>query len=95
MESMNKELNKLSKSIAGFTVRNVLQKHNITSDESIINKLSGEQREELRNIAENLDSLVNDFVANNNQESVEKGAESVESPIRELMKKINKKESGR
>ncbi|UOQ49677.1 hypothetical protein MUN88_06240 [Gracilibacillus caseinilyticus] len=95
MESMNKELNQLSKSIAGFTVRNVFQKHNITNDESVINKLSDEQRDELKNIAKNLDSLVNDFVSNNKQESVKKGAESVESPIRELMKKINKKESGR
>ncbi len=91
---MNQELKELSKSIAGVTVASVLNKHKITNEESITNELSEEQKQELRNIAENLESLVGDFTAKNKPENVKKELDSVESPIRQLMKKVNKKESG-
>lgn len=91
---MNQELEKLSKSLAGVTVTSVLKKHKITNEESITNQLSEEQKQELRNIAENLESLVGDFTSKNKPENVKQELDSVESPIRELMKKVNKKESG-
>ncbi|SFL73309.1 hypothetical protein SAMN04487943_103333 [Gracilibacillus orientalis] len=94
MEEMNQELEKLSKSLAGVTVTSVLKKHKITNEESITNQLSEEQKQELRNIAENLESLVGDFTSKNKPENVKQELDSVESPIRELMKKVNKKESG-
>jgi hypothetical protein len=92
---MNQELKKLSKSLAGVTVTSVLKKHKITNEETITNQLSQDQKQELKNIAENLESLVGDFTAKNKPENFKKELDSVESPIRELMKKVNKKESGK
>ncbi len=94
MEEINQELSKLSKSLAGMAVTNVLSKHNITSEESIANHLSEEQKQELRHIAENLETLVSNFNSKSQTANVQEKLDSVESPIRELMKKMNKKESG-
>ncbi|RCW77305.1 hypothetical protein [Saliterribacillus persicus] len=93
MEEINQELSNLSKSLAGVAVSSVLKKHKITTDESITNQLSEEQKQELRNISEKLEVLVSDFTSKNKPENVKEKLESVESPLRELVKKNTKKES--
>ncbi len=93
-EKVGRNEPKLSKSLAGMAVTNVLSKHKITSEESITNQLSEEQKQELRDIAGNLETLVSNFTSKTQQENVKEELDSVESPLRQLMKKVNKKESG-
>jgi hypothetical protein len=93
VKEINQELSNLSKNLASFTVGSILRKHNV--DKSEIQKISPEQKEELRKIAQNLEKLVNDYVSGNkesSQEEMNKATKAVtESPLRTLFKnKINR-----
>ncbi|QHS24217.1 hypothetical protein GWK91_15510 [Virgibacillus sp. MSP4-1] len=98
MTELNQELKNLSKSLAGVSVSKVLQKHGIGQD-SGVNDLSESQKQELRNIAQNLETMVNEYVAQQNDsnsssqsEGGEKDSEPKESPLREFLKRKKEKE---
>ncbi len=93
---MNQELSRLSKSLAGMTVTSVLKKHNIAGDKQSLVDLSDEQKQELREIAKNLESIVNDYVSQNDEgpEKISENLQAVESPLRKLLNKTKEKESG-
>ncbi|GEL78798.1 hypothetical protein [Tenuibacillus multivorans] len=94
MSDMNQELTRLSKNLAGMTVARVLKKHDIAGDQASLVELSEEQKQELRDIAKNLESIVNDYVSQNDEitNNIAEELQTVESPLRKLMKKTNERE---
>lgn len=93
LKEMNQELSNLSKNLASLTVSSVLNKHKL--DKSNLNSVTDEQKQELIQVAKNLETLVNDYVngedMKESEEDVTEILSSEESPLRKLLKK--KKES--
>ncbi|WP_102028825.1 hypothetical protein [Salirhabdus sp. Marseille-P4669] len=93
MKDFNKELSNLSKNLASVTVASVLRKHQVKDDKTKLNNLPEEQKEELRNIAKNLEDLVNQYSSGEDMEGSEEQVKQVlseDSPLRMLLNKKKK-----
>ncbi|SET73856.1 hypothetical protein SAMN05421676_107136 [Salinibacillus kushneri] len=99
MVDINKDLEGLSKSLASVSVTDAFKKYGIDKNNGV-NELSDSQKQELRNMADNLQSMVNQFVAqqkdpsssSDSKEEKKKKEKSKESPLREFLNRKNEKE---